>query len=57
MRAEGENDAIFKGRDCADQFEKEGQIMKFETILGIAILALLVIIGGLGNHFIDHLGV
>lgn len=31
--------------------------MKMETIIGLAVLALIVIIGGLGNHFIDHLGV
>lgn len=31
--------------------------MKFETIVGFAILALMVIVGGLGNYFIDGLGV
>lgn len=31
--------------------------MKFETMVGLAILALLVIVGGLGNYFIDGLGV
>lgn len=31
--------------------------MKIETIIGLAVLALIVIIGGLGNHFIDGIGV
>lgn len=31
--------------------------MKFETMVGLAILALMVIVGGLGNYFIDGLGV
>ena len=31
--------------------------MKFETVVGLCILALLVIVGGLGNYFIDGLGV
>jgi hypothetical protein len=31
--------------------------MKMETIIGLAVLALIVIIGGLGNHFIDGIGV
>lgn len=31
--------------------------MKFETIVGLAIFALLIIVGGLGNYFIDGLGV
>lgn len=31
--------------------------MKMEVILGIVILMCLFIIGGLGNYFIDGLGV
>lgn len=31
--------------------------MKFETIVGLAIFALFIIVGGLANHFIDGLGV
>lgn len=31
--------------------------MKLETILGLAIFALLIVVGGLANHFIDGLGV
>lgn len=31
--------------------------MKFETIVGLAIFTLLIIVGGLGNYFIDGLGV
>ena len=27
--------------------------MKFETIVAFAVLALVVIMGGLGNHFIE----
>ena len=31
--------------------------MKFETIVGLAIFTLLIIVGGLANYFIDGLGV
>jgi len=31
--------------------------MKFETLLAVAVLALVVILGGLGCHFIDGMGV
>lgn len=57
VRVAGGNDAIFKSRDRYAQFEKEGEIMKFETIVGLTIFALLIIVGGLANHFIDGLGV
>lgn len=31
--------------------------MKMEVILGIVVLMCLVIVGGLGNYFIDGFGV
>ena len=37
--------------------KRSEKIMKFETVVGLCILALLVIVGGLGNYFIDGLGV
>ena len=29
---------------------------KFETVVGIAVLAIMVIVAGLGNYFIDGIG-